>query len=1080
MDASIKFRFQSIRYSLTKWLNQYRIDSSITLILAIGFAIVNYRNAQQIPAPILTDFYAQDIWFGSDIPTVFGNITSLQSDYGRNNKHPLFPLLVFPLVYGFGKAFHLDSVAAARLVIALVGAIWIGSLYSLFRLMQLPRLDAIIFSLLGSVSAAAVFWFVVPESFSFGSLSILLALVLVALAQSRKLSPAWYVAVGAFSLSITITNWMAGLLATIVTHRWLKALQITLTTFLVVNVLWVLQRSIFRNAGYPFSLKTFVGEKKFMSAPESDSVLSALSSFFYQTIVMPAIQLSDSVIRPNWVKLTTNTLTPGTGGVWGTVAAVTWTVLLILGTWGFFSTRQQSKLRIVVGLTILGQLLIHSIYGARETFIYSLHFAPLLLTVAAFSSLTRLRWVGLGLAGLLVVNAGINNRAQFSQLTASLQSYGTPQQQVQAQVRSRPSDFWPRSAGHVVLATPGSRDEDKAYHEPGGSFSPVAGSFGVSIWLVEEDGTPKITSDTIPLNQIQQQLINSNPPGVNKPEGNKPTSGISAKTEFYQATWAATQLGWRLSLETPANSLKPVLVIRSVGPAGGAVNSLNWNGQRLLINDRWSLKPSAVPTQVHLGSESSGWITHAATLPQWQDQRGWGYARLELTPGSTWNFDLADLTPGPKPDLLPTTLPSDLVLELPDSQFVDSLNAQVAHLLMGLVENRTRPSDPLSYPLPRLREGAYQMVALARSGQLDTAKQLSPYFAETDFLNGIQPAADIPAVGLWAVAAVAEQVNQPEYDRALWPHVQRKAELIVEMLSTNRPGYPVVEASKAPFSEHPDFLMQDLIAGKMDNVPGLITLDLTANALSYRALLDAATLADRVNQPRAAQRWRSRAAQLQMEWGNAFKPVFSQLPETYTSSLWPSWIAADRSGLTQELKKRWQYDATGNLRQLIVPTINLAETHQWLFLGQSDRVWTTLKWFWQHQVSPGLYTWWGDNPNPGDIPKSFSRWQRYRGWINPPHVTPHYGAAAEMLLLQLDMLAYLDRSSNEPTLIIGAGIPKEWLTQPMTVKGLPLGGNRINWTWDGKQMAVQIRGKKMNIQLGSTFPPNTPTKVEIL
>ncbi|HEY9651821.1 MAG TPA: hypothetical protein V6C95_14235, partial [Coleofasciculaceae cyanobacterium] len=340
MDASIGFHVQSIRHVLPKWLKQHKIDTSITIVLAIGFAVASYLSAQQIPDAILTDFYAQDVWFGSDIPTVFGNITSLQSDYGRNNKHPLFPLLVFPLVFGIGKIFHLEPVSAARLVTALVAGAWIGSLYALFRLMHCPRLDAAIFSLLGGVSAAAVFWFVVPESFSFGSLSLVLPLVLVALAQSQNVSAIWYVLVSAFSVSITITNWMAGLLATIVSYRPKKAAQITFITFAIVNVLWILQRLVFTNSGYSFSLKTFIGEKKFMSAPESDSVLSAISSFFYKTIIMPAIQVKDSPIRPDWVKLAANSLAPGSGGVWGTVAALSWTVLLMIGVWGFFTTRQ--------------------------------------------------------------------------------------------------------------------------------------------------------------------------------------------------------------------------------------------------------------------------------------------------------------------------------------------------------------------------------------------------------------------------------------------------------------------------------------------------------------------------------------------------------------------------------------------------------------------------------------------------------------------------------------------------------------------------------------------------------------------
>ena len=45
---------------------------------------------------------------------------------------------------------------------------------------------------------------------------------------------------------------------------------------------------------------------------------------------------------------------------------------------------------------------------------------------------------------------------------------------------ARPSDPWPRGRGHVLLAFPGTREEDKGYHEPGGSFSPGVRSFGLA------------------------------------------------------------------------------------------------------------------------------------------------------------------------------------------------------------------------------------------------------------------------------------------------------------------------------------------------------------------------------------------------------------------------------------------------------------------------------------------------------------------------------------------------------------------------------------------------------------------------
>lgn len=1080
MTESKSFDLKSAGVLFSKEISQYKVDLLILAILAIAIGIVSYINAQQLPDALLNDFYALDVWFGSDVPNVFGNMTSLRSEFGRNNKHPLFPIIAFPMVFVLGKLFQLDSLTATRLSISLIASLWICSLYVIFRLIGCPRLDTLLFSLLGGVSAASIFWFVVPESFSFGSLTILIGLIFAVLVQNYKFSIFWHIVVGTITMSVTITNWMVSLLTTIVNFRWKKALKITALTLIVVNVLWVFQRVIFVNTGFPFQPRTFIGEKEFMAEAGKSSVLSAISSFFYQTIVMPGVQYGEYALRPAWTKMTVNPLAPWSGSFWGAIAVVAWTGLLGLGIWSFFSTKQHSKFRLILGLTILGQLLMHSIYGAGigETFIYSLHFAPLLLIVAAFSTLTRFRLVGLALVSLLIVSAGINNQLQLNQVTKTLLTYGTPSQQVEGQMRLRPSDPWSRSVGHVVLATPGSEAEAKAYYEPGGSFSPSVGSFGVSIWIVDKNGTLQTTSDAIPLSQIQQNFVHS---------ANGQIPEIETKTEYYQASWSSTQSGnWQLNLQSSNNQpTKPVVVLRSIGPAGGSIHDLNWDGRRLLINNRWIVRGSPELARVYLGSETNaGWMTQKPTVTEWKDTKGWGYARLELGSGNDWTLSIEDTVPAPPPNLKTGEVLVKPVLDLPDAQFVDSFNAQISHLLMGLVGNRTRPSDPIEYTLPRSRNGAYQMVALARAGQLEVAKQLSTYFAENDFFNSIEPEADIPAIGIWALSAVAEAVNDSTYDQLIFPHVRRKAELILEMLSTNRPGYPVATKSLFPFSEHPDFLRVELIAGVVANSPGVISIDSAANIMSYRALLDAATLAERINQSADAQRWRSQAEQLQQTWQKSFKSKFASLDATYTSGLWPSGIVNSiQSEFAEGLQARWDEsrDDRGALRQPPPdPYSTLAETHQWLLLGKHDQVWSTLQWFWANQSSPGLYTWWGINEEPDGIlvPKNFSHWHRFRGWINPPHITPHYWSAAEMALLQLDMLAYVDRETN--TLVLGAGIPEQWLNQPMSIKGLLAGSSLVDWSWDGKQMNVQINGSKMNVKLGSTFPANTPVRVTML
>ncbi len=112
---------------------------------------------------------------------VFANMTDRWSDHNRIKVHPLFSLLTFPLVYFLNTILGIKAIAAVRIVIAAVASVWLGTLFLLLRLIGCQRFDATLFSLLGATSATAVFWFVVPETYPFGSLSILFALCFVAL-----------------------------------------------------------------------------------------------------------------------------------------------------------------------------------------------------------------------------------------------------------------------------------------------------------------------------------------------------------------------------------------------------------------------------------------------------------------------------------------------------------------------------------------------------------------------------------------------------------------------------------------------------------------------------------------------------------------------------------------------------------------------------------------------------------------------------------------------------------------------------------------------------------------------------------
>ncbi len=265
-----------------------------------------------------------------------------------------------------------------------------------------------------------------------------------------------------------------------------------------------------------------------------------------------------------------------------------------------------------------------------------------------------------------------------------------------------------------------------------------------------------------------------------------------------------------------------------------------------------------------------------------------------------------------------------------------------------------------------------------------------------------------------------------------------------------------------------------LIVGKMDHHRPILYV----NAVSYRGLLDAATMADRLGRSEKGRRWRAAAESIRNAWRKALQTPLAKNDRTYISGIWPSWIASPTTEtFVQNLAKRWDHQRTteGGFREKPLWTYFVAaEAHQWLFAGRGDRAWSTLEWFWANQASPGLYTWWEGEGEEN----TFGRWEDVRGWVNPPHVTPHYWTAAEILLLQIDMLCYLDESTETPTLVIGAGVPPEWVKQNMAVANISTKIASVDWRWEDGQMRVRIRGQQAPVRLGAAFPPDTTIVIE--
>lgn len=358
--------------------------------------------------PAVYDMSTWDFWFESDPSRVYDlGLDRKSIHHHSTSHHPLFSLFYFPPIFVLVEGFGLDPATATGIVLALVAGIWLALGYAALRLLGLARIDSGVFTVLMATSAAAMFWFPVPETFSFGALTLMAVVCAAALFEKRGGAPAWvFAAIAAFSLTMTTTNWLAGLALLYVFLPWPNATRRAAESMILVLAAWTVQHTIFPETDT--FLNIFRGsEVDYVFNEEALGILPKLIAFFFHGVVMPDISIAYGY------RLTVQPKLPGEGDVHSVFAAVLWAALLAAGAWGAALRIRSnglmgSKAVLVLLLAIAGQLLITILFGI-ESFLYSAHFAPLLIALAALSALTPARLIATPLAAALALLLAINN-----------------------------------------------------------------------------------------------------------------------------------------------------------------------------------------------------------------------------------------------------------------------------------------------------------------------------------------------------------------------------------------------------------------------------------------------------------------------------------------------------------------------------------------------------------------------------------------------------------------------------------------------------------------------------------------------
>jgi hypothetical protein len=409
--------------------------------------------------PRLMDLrFGNDVWFEGDLPRIVDEVTHRWAPHSRAAVHPLFSLLACACVY----AMRAMGVPAMRAVAALVAAgagVWTALLFLLLRAVTPTRTEAILFTAIGATTAAAVFWLAVPETYVFGSATILAALWVAALSERRALREGWFVAASAATLAITVTNWSAGIAATATRWPYRRAVQITVNAFAAVVLLWAAQRLIVPRGDF------FIGysnEQRYLLRPETGGPRRILAVMFAHSIVMPPVQTREKAGRGAVLSVQFAAL--GAGDWPRRVALLAWLALLAIGVRGWLPSLRTSGWAQTVAAVVVAEVTLHLLYGT-ETFLYSLNLMPALIIIAAHGTRTGARLLVAPLAAVLLVCGGMTNLHRCLESRRYFMSARQPPQPTTDPVRRDP-DLPVRAPLSIPAPSGGHRGDARLQHTP--------------------------------------------------------------------------------------------------------------------------------------------------------------------------------------------------------------------------------------------------------------------------------------------------------------------------------------------------------------------------------------------------------------------------------------------------------------------------------------------------------------------------------------------------------------------------------------------------------------------------------------
>lgn len=403
------------------FLHQHKrlFEIIIVILSAIAFAYLTFNRANRLDK-ILFEYgneyggnfivRTSDIWFDGDLPKMkYMMLQRTFAGHAITSEHPFLSTLLFFPTYILQNVFKISPWNAISVYSTSIAFIFTILLYVTIRYISGRMLDSILFTILGSSSAAATFWLPVPEAFSIGALSILLVLIISNRSRLKKYPLITHLFINLISLSVTVTNWVMGILSSILHLNWRRAILIIATAFVLASILWVVEKQAFPEA--QFFLTGSSRTSEFLIKPSFTRVIEVTRTVFFHSMIMPEIVIQNKLGNTDYLSVQKSPLMYETVSGFG--ALILWMILLSGGIFGaYYYYKSQKEGFLLLAGSFLFMLGMH-IFMGEEIFLYAMHFLPFLIILSSLSTLTRYRRFFLALTSILLVVLIINNIGQF-------------------------------------------------------------------------------------------------------------------------------------------------------------------------------------------------------------------------------------------------------------------------------------------------------------------------------------------------------------------------------------------------------------------------------------------------------------------------------------------------------------------------------------------------------------------------------------------------------------------------------------------------------------------------------------------